>query len=86
MIGFNQFQWSWKTGYNHYGNAIGKKRQNFRTTEKAKGFEAFPDQILGKGTYADPQDQALYNEHILSVCHTAVLLAWDKNEIISRLV
>ena len=26
---------------------------------KAKGFEASQDQILGEGTYTDPQDQAL---------------------------
>lgn len=31
---------------------------------KAKVFGATPDQILGEGSYADPQDQAVYNEHI----------------------
>ena len=45
---------------------------------KAKGFEAPQDQILGEGAYADPQGQALYNEDILSLCHTEVLNAWDR--------
>ena len=31
---------------------------------KAKGLETSQDQILGEGTYADPQAQALYNEQM----------------------
>ena len=45
---------------------------------KAKGLETSQDQILGEGTYADPQAQALYNEQILSLCHTATLNVWDR--------
>ena len=45
---------------------------------KAKGLETSQDQILGEGTYADPQAQALYNEQILSLCHKAALNAWDR--------
>ena len=45
---------------------------------RVKGFEASHDQILGKSCYADPQSQAIYNEHILSLCHTAALNARDR--------
>ena len=55
-----------------------KEAKTFRT-EKAKEFEASQDQILGKNTYADPHDQTLYDEHILSICHTADFNAWDKS-------
>ena len=42
------------------------------------------DQILSKGCYADPQSQALYNEHNLSLCHTEALNAWDKIQELGR--
>ena len=45
---------------------------------RVRGFEASQDQALGKGHYADAQSQAIYNEHILSLCHTTVLNAWDR--------
>ena len=44
---------------------------------RVKGSEASQDKILGEGHYADPQSQAIYNEHILSLCHTAALNACD---------
>ena len=46
--------------------------------EKAKGFDIFVDQILGEGLYSDPQDQALYDDHTLSLCTTAALKTWDR--------
>lgn len=42
---------------------------------KAKGLETSQDQIFGKGTYANSEVQALYNEQILSLCHKAALNA-----------
>ena len=45
---------------------------------KAKGLETSQGQILGEGTYADPQIQALYNEQILFLCHKAALNALDR--------
>lgn len=42
----------------------GKK---FRTKGKSKSIGA----ILGEGSYDDPQDQAVYDKHILSLCHKA---------------
>lgn len=36
------------------------------------------DQILGEDTYADSQKYDLYDDHILSLCHTAALKAWDR--------
>ena len=45
---------------------------------RVRGFEDSQDQILGEDLYADPDSQAIYNEHILSLCHTAALNAWDK--------
>ena len=44
-----------------FGNALGEKRQKFRTTGESKRFEAFLDQNLSKSQYFDPQDQALYD-------------------------
>ena len=44
--------------------------------EKAKEFETSQDQICGEGNYPNPQDQALYNEHTLSLCSIAALNAW----------
>ena len=43
---------------------------------KAKVLETSQDQILGEGTYADPQPQALYNEQILFLCHKEAFNAW----------
>ena len=34
--------------------------------------------IIGEGIYADPQVQAEYDDHTLSLCRTAALNAWDK--------
>lgn len=41
-------------------------------------FKASQDQILGECRYADPDSQAICNEHILSLCRTEALNAWDK--------
>ena len=49
--------------------------KNFRITEKAKQHERSQVQILGEGTYADPQAQVLYTEQILSLCHKATFNA-----------
>ena len=54
------------------------KRGKILEQGKAKGFEVSQDQILGEGTYADTHDQKFYDEHILSLSHTAVLNAWDR--------
>ena len=34
--------------------------------------------------YDDPQSQTVYNEHILSLCHTAALNTWDKIKKLGR--
>ena len=58
---------------------LARRGKNFRLQGKAKGFEAsIQDQILGEGPYADLQDQALYDKHIVSLCHTAALNAWER--------
>ena len=41
-------------------------------------YKAPQDKILGEGLYADPETQAAYNKHILPLCSTAPLNAWDK--------
>ena len=46
--------------------------------ENAKGLKIPLDQILSEGLYSDPQDQALYDDHTLSLCSTAALNAWDR--------
>ena len=43
-----------------------------------KGYKASQDKILGEGIYSDPETPAAYDEHILSLCSTAALNAWDK--------
>ena len=53
---------------------------------KAKEFESCQDQILGESTYADPQDQALYNECILSLCHKAALNAWEGSQKLGKII
>ena len=45
---------------------------------RVKETENFLDQILGDNLYSDPQDQALYDDHTLSVCTTAALKALDR--------
>ena len=40
-----------------------------------KGFE---NQILGEGYYTNTKEQALHDEHTLSLWHTAALNAWDR--------
>ena len=45
---------------------------------RVRSFKASQDQILGECRYADPDSQAIYNEHILSLCRTEALNAWDK--------
>ena len=46
--------------------------------ERAKGAENSLRQILGERFYSDPQDQTFYDDHILSVCTSPALKAWDK--------
>ena len=45
---------------------------------KAQRLEISQDQIMGNRHYSDPQDMALYNEHILSLCSTAALNGGDR--------
>ena len=54
--------------------------------EKATGIEISLDQIIDEEVYSDPEDQALYNEHTLSLCTTAVLKAWDKIQELGKKV
>ncbi|XP_035296233.1 endogenous retrovirus group K member 113 Gag polyprotein-like [Cricetulus griseus] len=42
------------------------------------GVDAPLQKILGEGIYSDPQIQAEYDDHTLSLCRTAALNAWDK--------
>ena len=64
-----------------FGSVIGEKKQKKKNLEqqgKAKEFETSQDQIFGEGHYSDPQEQAHYDEHTLSLCRTAALNAWDR--------
>ena len=45
----------------------------FEQQEKAKGLQASQDKIIDERIYADPKDQALHDEHILSLSHTKAL-------------
>ena len=54
-----------------------RRGKNFRTTGESKRIETSQDQILGKGHYSDPQEQARYDEHTLSLCSTTALNTWD---------
>lgn len=45
---------------------------------RVSGSEASQDQIIGEGPYTDPDSQAIYNEHILLLCHTAASNVWGK--------
>ena len=66
-------------------NAVGKKKQKIsEQQEKAKGFEASKDQTLDETTSVEAHDQALYDEHILSLFHTAALNAWDRIQKLGR--
>ncbi|ERE68969.1 Retroviral nucleocapsid protein Gag containing protein [Cricetulus griseus] len=42
------------------------------------GYDTPLEKILGKDIYADPQVQAEYDDHILSLCKKAALNTWDK--------
>ena len=55
-----------------------RRSENIIATGKSKRIEILQDQILGEGLYSDPQDQAIYDEHTLSLCSTAALNAWDR--------
>ena len=46
-------QLQWKCYWREEAKALEKQ-------ERIKGFEAFQDQILGNGCYADPQSQAFF--------------------------
>ena len=49
--------------HNYNGKATTKKRQKILKQQGgANGFEASQDQIIGKGSYANPQNQALYDK------------------------
>ena len=53
-------------------------REKAKTLEhqgRVKGVEASQDEILGEGPSADLDSQATYNEHVLSLYHTAALNA-----------
>ena len=65
-------------GHSYSGSAIGEKLKALEHQGRVRGFEASQDQVLGKGHYADAQSQAIYNEHVLSLCRTKVLNAWDR--------
>ena len=41
-------------------------------------FKASQDQIFGEGCFADLNSQATYNEHILPLCYTEALNAWNQ--------
>ena len=57
---------------------LARRGKNLEQQEKAKEFESSQDKIISEGIYADPQNQALYDEDILSLCHTAILNTWDR--------
>ena len=63
-----------------------EKAKKLRTKGKKKRIWGFQNQILGKGTYADPQDQALYDEYILSLCHIAALNAGDRIQELGKII
>lgn len=45
---------------------------------RVSGSEVFQDQIIGEGPYTDPDSQAIYNEYIFPLCHTAASNVWGK--------
>ena len=62
----------------HFKCLFKQEARLLQQQESAKGIEVSLDQILGEGLYSDPQEQALYDENILSICATAALRAWDR--------
>ena len=62
----------------HFKCLFKQEARLLQQQESAKGIEVSLDQILGEGPYSDPQEQALYDENILSICATAALRAWDR--------
>ena len=61
-----------------------RRSENIIATGKSKRIEILQDQILGEGLYSDPQDQALYDEHTLSLCSTGALSAWNGIQNLGR--
>ena len=61
-----------------FGIYFREESKHIKEQERAKGVEVSQDQILGIGTYVDPQVQALYDKEVLSLCHKAALNAWDR--------
>ena len=55
-----------------------EKAKSLQHQDIAKEFEA--SQIIGESYYADLDNQAIYNEYILSLCHTTTVNAWDKTQ------
>ncbi|XP_016827320.1 uncharacterized protein LOC103161659 isoform X1 [Cricetulus griseus] len=64
-------QIEWKALLREEGKLV--ERQAIRD-----GVDAPLQKILGEGIYADPQVQAEYDDHMLSLCGKAALNAWDK--------
>ena len=42
--------------------------------------EISQDKILRQGNYGTVERQSLYDDHILALCHSATLNAWDRIE------
>ena len=66
--------------HSYSGRSFREEAKTLEHQGRVRDFEASQDQILGEGPYADSDSQATYNEYILSLCHTAALNAWDKNQ------
>ena len=62
----------------HFKFLFKQEARLLQQQESAKGIKVFLDQIIGEGLYSDPQEQALYDENVLSICATAALRAWDR--------
>lgn len=45
-----------------------------------RGMEISQDQLLNEGEHADLQRQFRFDDHILAICCTATLDAWDRDE------
>ena len=66
-------------GHNYYGNTICDKRQKHENNrEKTKELDTSEDQILGEDTYFDQRIKPFMIKNTLSLCHTAILNAWDR--------
>ena len=70
-------------GPNYCGNV--RRGKILEQQGKANVFEVSQDQIIGKGTYFDPQHQVLYDEQILFLCHKEALNARDKIQELEKL-